>query len=219
MACGYGHTLVIVGSGEARKVLACGRGNTGQLGNGDRESKGVFSEIQGPISNKRVISVAAGLAHSLALTEFGCVFVWGAGTWGQLGVGSTKMATTPQVVKGKLEGRWVLLNKGSLLKRQTCLFKRYSHTLDVLFLIVLVLSGRRVKAISAGQCHSLALSEDQVFAWGGGGFGQIGHGIVEDALWPVPVGGFLVGRRVQVVRACMCVCGVCVCACERHTCA
>ena len=124
IACGYGHTLVIVGSGKAGKVLACGRGNAGQLGNGDRESQGVFSQIQGPISNKRVISVAAGLAHSLALTEFGCVFVWGAGTWGQLGAGSTKMATTPQVLKGKLEGRWVLLNKGSLLKRQTCLFER-----------------------------------------------------------------------------------------------
>ena len=68
--------------------------------------------------------------------------------------------------------------------------------------------GRRVKAISAGQCHSLALSEDQVFAWGAGGFGQIGHGIVEDALWPVPVGGFLVGRRVQVVL--YVVCGMCV---------
>jgi hypothetical protein len=147
IACGYGHTLVIVGSGKAGKVLACGRGNTGQLGNGDRESKGVFSEIQGPISNKRVISVAAGLAHSLALTEFSCVFVWGAGTLGQLGVGSTKMASTPQVVKGKLEGRWVLLNKGSLLKRQTCLFERYSHTRDLIFLIVLVLLGRRVKAI------------------------------------------------------------------------
>ena len=39
------------------------------------------------------------------------------------------------------------------------------------------LGGRRIKMISAGDCHSMALTHDGcVFAWGSGTCGQIGHG-------------------------------------------
>ena len=64
------------------------------------------------------------------------------------------------------------------------------------------LVGRRIKMISAGDCHSMALTQDGcVFAWGSGSCGQIGHGGYEDVLEPVQIGGALTGRRVREISA------------------
>lgn len=47
----------------------------------------VSTELVGALDAQKIAGVACGQAHSLALSEQGQVFAWGAGEWGQLGLG------------------------------------------------------------------------------------------------------------------------------------
>ncbi|KAF2304432.1 hypothetical protein GH714_031039 [Hevea brasiliensis] len=49
--------------------------------------------------SRKVVSVAAGEAHTLALTGDGCVYSWGRGMFGRLGIGSEVDALLPVQVK------------------------------------------------------------------------------------------------------------------------
>ncbi len=52
------------------------------------------------LSGKRVVGIAAGGAHSAAVTVEGEVWTWGRGRSGRLGHGDTKTQVTPKLVKG-----------------------------------------------------------------------------------------------------------------------
>jgi len=59
------------------------------------------------------------------------------------------------------------------------------------------LPDRRVVAVSAGGAHSLALTADgTVWSWGGGGFGQLGHGDQQHQWQPKEVEAFATQRVV-----------------------
>jgi alpha-tubulin suppressor-like RCC1 family protein len=205
LACGYAHTVII---GRAGQVLTCGRGVAGQLGHGNTEPVFEFKEVQEPLlAQKRVIAVAAGLAHSLALTEFGSVFSWGAGAYGQLGDGNTTMSTLPNNVSGLLSGRRVkaiasgdahclcVTHEGTVFTwgRGSCGQLGSGAQADALSPIEIggLLRGRRVRQIACGGDHSLALLEEgRVMAWGSASHGQIGIGTVDSYhLLPVEVAG------------------------------
>lgn len=53
---------------------------------------GVFAELVGALDAQKIAGVACGQAHSLAVSEQGQVFSWGAGEWGQLGLGMAEEA-------------------------------------------------------------------------------------------------------------------------------
>lgn len=81
------HTAVITGDPEAN-LFICGFGPGGRLGTGDEVTRFTFSCIEtGGLAGKRVMSVALGQDHTLAITEFGEVFSWGSNKFGQLGYG------------------------------------------------------------------------------------------------------------------------------------
>ena len=72
VACGVEHTVMV--AEEGRAVLACGRGYSGQLGNGTREQQRVPGPVSGlaeVLEGARVVMVAAGGAHSAASTSEG----------------------------------------------------------------------------------------------------------------------------------------------------
>ena len=82
VACGGQHTLVLAEG----LVLSFGCGRDGQLGHGDAES--VWTpKVVTALERTRVVQVAAGGGHSMALTDSGVVFGWGHGEDGQLGIG------------------------------------------------------------------------------------------------------------------------------------
>ena len=94
IAAGGGHSLAVTSSGA---VLAWGANGSGQLGNASTSESGVPVEVALP-AGARVTSVAAGAAHSLALTTTGAVYTWGAGSYGQLGTGTRASHDVPVAV-------------------------------------------------------------------------------------------------------------------------
>lgn len=50
------------------------------------------TELVGALDTQKIILVSCGRAHSMALSEQGQVFAWGAGEGGQLGLGTAEAA-------------------------------------------------------------------------------------------------------------------------------
>jgi alpha-tubulin suppressor-like RCC1 family protein len=106
LAAGDHHTCAILEGG----ALKCwGRNSAGQLGLGDLTNRGdgpaqmgddlVEIELGGP-----AIAVAAGAAHTCAVTGDGAVRCWGAGDAGQLGQGNEADALVPPAPAVALPG-------------------------------------------------------------------------------------------------------------------
>jgi len=93
VVAGWGHSAALTVSGE---VLICGRNFQGQLGLGDpqdfpKNERGHPYQAQfitlDKLDGQKVIQIACGGEHSVALTECGDVYTFGAGNKGQLGHG------------------------------------------------------------------------------------------------------------------------------------
>ncbi|KAL5048288.1 hypothetical protein BDW71DRAFT_205819 [Aspergillus fruticulosus] len=81
------HTAILTDDPESN-LFMCGFGPGGRLGTGDESTRFSFVCIEGGVlANKKVVSVALGQDHTLAITENGDVFSWGSNKFGQLGYG------------------------------------------------------------------------------------------------------------------------------------
>ena len=89
IAEGKYHSIVGAADGTA---YAFGLNANGQLGNSSAVQSAQPVLVQMPAANP-VANVAAGDAHSLALTSTGAVFAWGANSYGQLGMERTSIPT------------------------------------------------------------------------------------------------------------------------------
>lgn len=79
------HTAILTDDPESN-LFMCGFGPGGRLGTGDESTRFSFACIEtGGLGNKKVISVALGQDHSVAITEQGEIFSWGSNKFGQLG--------------------------------------------------------------------------------------------------------------------------------------
>jgi len=155
IAAGEQHSLAQDAKG---RVFAWGSNSDGQLGNNSAPNNSpVPVQVLGVRSSgflRDIVSLAAGFAHSLALSSDGRVFAWGNNANGQLGNNNAPNDSPVPVRVLGLGGFGFLPG---------------------------------IKAIAAGQSHSLAVSSNgTVFAWGSNAFGQLGNGIVGGES-PVPV--------------------------------
>ena len=94
VACGRGHTVVLTYEGH---VFAWGTNKSGQLGIGSRSNHQKPQRVECTGENGRPVmfeGVAAGDAHSAALTKTGRVYTWGHGAYGQLGIGELPRGET-----------------------------------------------------------------------------------------------------------------------------
>ncbi|PYI12728.1 BTB domain and ankyrin repeat protein [Aspergillus sclerotiicarbonarius CBS 121057] len=79
------HTAILTTDPESNLFL-CGFGPGGRLGTGDESTRFSFVCIEtGGLANRKVISVALGQDHTLAITDRGEIFSWGSNKFGQLG--------------------------------------------------------------------------------------------------------------------------------------
>lgn len=79
------HTGVITNDPESN-LFMCGFGPGGRLGTGDEGTRFSFVCIQsGGLAGKKVVALALGQDHSIAVSQQGEVFTWGSNRYGQLG--------------------------------------------------------------------------------------------------------------------------------------
>lgn len=78
-------TAILTSDPESNLYMA-GFGPGGRLGTGDEGTRFTFSCITGGgLASKRIIAVALGQDHSIAVTDHGDIFSWGTNKFGQLG--------------------------------------------------------------------------------------------------------------------------------------
>lgn len=146
--------------------------------------------VKGELDGVKIVDVACGKYFSVALSEEGYVYTWGAGREYALGHGNRDSYKTPKRVGG-LEGvkitqiacgrnfviardsegavySWGSNEYGQLGLGLVEKFKAQPQKLRLL---------KDVVDISSGDFHVLAVtSQGEVFSWGSGGDGQLGHG-------------------------------------------
>lgn len=99
VACGAEHTVVLGTSGW---VWTFGDGLFGRLGHGDEVEKFVPTRIvEGMFSGSKIVMVAAGRAHTMAVSAEGAVFAWGSGGGGRLGVNDEEDRLVPALVSSE----------------------------------------------------------------------------------------------------------------------
>jgi len=211
VSAGGVHSLALTGSGA---VWSWGGGIWGALGHGDEQDQLLPKKIEA-LAGQRVVAVAAGHYHSLAITADGAVWSWGYGYRGKLGHGDQQMQLLPKKVEAFTDQHVVALSAGQ--------FHSIAITADgsawswggggdgrlghgdqqqqLLPKKVEALAGRRVVAVSAGAAHGLAITADgNLWSWGNGGSGKLGHGNEQQQLLPKKIEAFA-GRRVVAASA------------------
>ncbi|TGZ84444.1 hypothetical protein EX30DRAFT_313029, partial [Ascodesmis nigricans] len=102
---------------EYANLHVCGFGNGGRLGfGGDQNTVFKYRPLTPPLlPKKRVLKVALGMDHTVAVLEDGEVWTWGSNRWGQLGYGVPQrtpqeepIQMTPKQVQGLLKREVVI---------------------------------------------------------------------------------------------------------------
>ena len=210
LAASWGHTCAVTSAGAA---LCWGSNAYGQLGDGtttDRLTPVVVTGLESGVT-----AVAAGPAHSCAVTSAGAVWCWGSNADGRLGNGTTTDALTPVAVS-YLDGA-AKVTAGHL---HTCAVTNSGAVwcwgsggagqlgdgtgTDALTPVSVSGLGSGVAALTSGDTHTCALtSAGAVRCWGSG---QLGDGLTGARLTPAAVSGL--GSGVAAIGAAM-----------HHTCA
>eukprot|EP00930_Biecheleria_cincta_P083362 TRINITY_DN72947_c0_g1_i1.p1 TRINITY_DN72947_c0_g1~~TRINITY_DN72947_c0_g1_i1.p1 ORF type:complete len:749 (-),score=181.83 TRINITY_DN72947_c0_g1_i1:31-2277(-) len=100
VSCGNNHTLLLSNTGA---VFAFGEGANGQLGLGDKLRSTAVPTCVESLANYQVVDLAAGNAHSCAVTSLKNFFAWGSNEHGQLGDGSFSSKSAPCLI-GSIRG-------------------------------------------------------------------------------------------------------------------
>uniref|UniRef100_A0A8D2JI69 Secretion regulating guanine nucleotide exchange factor n=1 Tax=Varanus komodoensis TaxID=61221 RepID=A0A8D2JI69_VARKO len=194
VACGWDFTIILAENGQ---VFSCGSNSFGQLGvphtSGRCTAPGRIESLQ-----DRVINVAAGLRHALAVSENGSVFQWGIGMASQAKRAS-QGETVPSFLRSKepckvtgLENTKVksvtsgsyhvvsLTDDGELYvwgsNKNKQLVSKAGFVLKPLKLEAQYFGGEKVKRIWNGWTHMIAQTvTGKVFTWGRGDYGQLGR--------------------------------------------
>ncbi|XP_032437941.1 secretion-regulating guanine nucleotide exchange factor isoform X3 [Xiphophorus hellerii] len=194
VACGWDFTLFLTDSGQ---LFACGSNAFGQLGVGQTVTHS--SELLAvEVLKEPIVSVAAGLRHSLAVSASGSVYQWGTGLFNH-----AKRALSPHPVPSHLNSKLPcpvpglghrkaqLVTAGSAHcvclteEGELFLWGRNKHgqlaTAEPFLpsptlLNRSLLKGEKVMGVCSGWTHVVAQTErGRVFTWGRGDYGQLGR--------------------------------------------
>ncbi|CAN1357307.1 PH, RCC1 and FYVE domains-containing protein 1 [Linum perenne] len=222
VSCGPWHTAAVTSNGQ---LFTFGDGTFGMLGHGDRSSTIVPREVES-LRGLRTKRVACGLWHTAAVAEevsepmnaeivsFGKLFTWGSGNEGCLGHGDEESKLVPrQVVAVGHENvcqvacghnfTVVLTASGQVYTMGSADFGQLGYPKAVNRnapnLVKGKLSDCIVEDVACGSYHVAALtSKSEVYTWGKGSNGQLGHGDKENRSMPKLV-DFLRSKQVRNV--------------------
>eukprot|EP01133_Synstelium_polycarpum_P017495 gene17495-20873_t len=219
IACGKDHCLAL---DEIGCVYAWGNNAGGRLGNGSFEVVSIPT-ILPYFESEKVIAIACGSDHSMALCDNGRVYSWGLGLMGKLGyhVDSGGSQPTPKLITGMRPasqiacGSWhsmVLARDGTVYTFGSNKDGRLGrpHASSDHIPTAVSLNGR-VRKIGAGLNFCIVLTESNVvMTWGSNAKGQLGLLLsgntnytdkpqVVSALLPFPINNIEAGYEHSVV--------------------
>uniref|UniRef100_A0A2P2L374 Uncharacterized protein MANES_02G177100 n=1 Tax=Rhizophora mucronata TaxID=61149 RepID=A0A2P2L374_RHIMU len=209
VTCGPWHTALVT---STRQLFTFGDGTFGVLGHGDRESVAYPREVES-LSGLRTISVACGVWHTAAVVEVivtqssasvssGKLFTWGDGDKNRLGHGDKEPRLKPTCVPALIDYNFQkiacghsltvgLTNSGHVFAMGSTVYGQLGNAQADGKLPCLVedkLSGESVEEIACGAYHVAVLtSRNEVYTWGKGANGRLGHGDIEDRKIPTLV--------------------------------
>lgn len=158
IACGSRHTVVLL---DTLDVYTWGDKENGVSGHGDTDGHQYTPRVVDALKDKRICQISACGFHSSALAENGDVYTWGEGKFGRLGNGSEHNQLTPRLIED--------------------------------------LHGNCIRQVSCGGFHSAAINETgELYTWGGGEHGQLGHGDKVNKTSPCLVEGLRDKLLVQI---------------------
>ncbi|KAG9147843.1 hypothetical protein Leryth_003445 [Lithospermum erythrorhizon] len=189
VAAGAEHTAAVTEDGE---LYGWGWGRYGNLGLGDRNDRLIPEKVS---LDKVMGLVACGWRHTISVSSSGSIYTFGWGKYGQLGHGDFEDHLVPHrldALQGELisqiSGGWrhtmALGNDGKLYGwgwnkfGQVGVGDNVDHCSPVQLKFP---EDQKIVQISCGWRHTLAVTEDHdVFSWGRGTNGQLGHGDSSD---------------------------------------
>ncbi|NXO54771.1 RPGR regulator, partial [Aramus guarauna] len=184
--CGRNHTLVYTEKGN---VYAAGGNSEGQLGLGDTEERTTFHLISFFTNQHKIKQLAAGSYTSAAVTEDGQLFVWGDNSEGQIGLADEACVSVPcQVNVGKpvssvscgyyhsalITGDGELYTFGEPENGKLGLLPEQLKNNRVPQPVLGIME--KVNKVACGGEHTVVLTETDVYTFGLGQYGQLGHG-------------------------------------------
>ncbi|XP_012482442.1 PH, RCC1 and FYVE domains-containing protein 1 [Gossypium raimondii] len=220
VTCGPWHTALITSTGQ---LFTFGDGTFGVLGHGDRESVPYPKEVES-LSGLRTIAVACGVWHTAAIVEVivsqssasvssGKLFTWGDGDKNRLGHGDKEPRLKPTCVPALIDYNFHkvacghsltvgLTTSGHVFTMGSTVYGQLGNPCadgKIPSLVEDKLSGECVEEIACGAYHVAVLtSRNEVYTWGKGANGRLGHGDVEDRKTPTLVEG-LKDRHVKFI--------------------
>ncbi|XP_057218607.1 retinitis pigmentosa GTPase regulator b isoform X3 [Triplophysa rosa] len=192
-------------------LYASGGNNEGQLGLGDCEDRTSFHLVDFFSKHEPIKMLAAGSNISAALTHDGRLYMWGDNSEGQIGLGKESNALTPREVVGK-QVSWVSCGyyHSAFVTVDGALFTFGERDSGKLGLTTEKLANHRVPQqvtgisdrvvqVACGGGHTVAFTEHELYSFGLGQFGQLGHGtFIFESRLPRVVEHFRRGRVKHV---------------------
>ncbi|KAL9263569.1 Ultraviolet-B receptor UVR8-like protein [Drosera capensis] len=191
VAAGAEHSAAVTEDGH---VYGWGWGRYGNLGLGDREDRNVPQKVASS-NGLKMILVACGWRHTIAVSTSGDLYTYGWSKYGQLGHGDFEDHLVPHKLEA-LSGHpisqvtWCSFVQCVLVPVQPS-----NASVPVFSLLVGWIPG-----ISGGWRHTMALTSDgKLYGWGWNKFGQVGVGDNVDRCSPVQV---MFPHNQRVVQMC-----------------
>lgn len=211
VSCGNWHCLALAADGQ---FFTWGKNSHGQLGLGKEFPSQASPQRVRSLEGIPLAQVAAGGAHSFALSLSGAVFGWGMNNSGQLGLSDDEDRESPCHVKLLRTQKVVYISCGeehtAVLTKSGGVFTfgagscgqlgHDSMNDEVNPRRVLELMGSEVTQIACGRQHTLAFvpSSGLIYAFGCGAKGQLGTGRTCNVQCPSPVKGHWAAHSRQL---------------------
>ncbi|KAL2128127.1 hypothetical protein VTI74DRAFT_9628 [Chaetomium olivicolor] len=130
------HSAVLTAD-PVSNLYVCGVGRGGRLGLGDENTRFTYTPVQGPFTDKKIVRVALGQNHSMAIDDTGALWTWGNNAQCQLGYALPEPAKKDE-------------DPISMVPRQ----------------VFGPLKKEVIIGIAASSIHSVAHTETSLYCWG-----------------------------------------------------
>ncbi|XP_030753015.1 probable E3 ubiquitin-protein ligase HERC4 isoform X2 [Sitophilus oryzae] len=197
VSCGAMHSVALNQWGQ---VFSWGSDYHGQLGQQLGENILSTPKIVRMLASHHVVQIACGNRHTVALTNSGEILVWGANSFGQLGLGLlSRCETIPKAIESLKGIPFAFIACGAnhtfAVSKSGAVFGWGKNTRGQLGLNdttnkafptqLRTLRNLKVRYISCGEEFSAFLTLDGgVFTCGAGMYGQLGHGSNSNEILP-----------------------------------